>query len=365
MRTLRVGGILGSALLAAQFPAVGGLWPQATRAEASGRDDSAPASIEAIDAEFQEGIRALEARRLTRLAELAAAQQGPEADLTLETYLRTALDAELFAEAEPIAERILASGQSPAVVTWLAHVVNIFAEAERGEYRESLDNLIAVIQAGDERADAAPTLPVLPLEARLKLEEAYFQRLIHADQYAIAREAFTLLSNSARDPALREHAASRLRQIELVGQPAPEIRGNGVDGQPVDLADYRGDVVLVVFWASWCLPNAQQAERIDRIMAMYGDQGFRVVGVNVDALDESIENAESVLPAVRRYLLDYNITWPNVLDVPGDTTIAGAYGVTDLPTSVLIGRDGVIRGLAMTGEQLERKVDEAVQEPKP
>lgn len=366
MRTLPVVGILGGLLVAASVSAAGRASPPLEpQAPATRAPEAAPAAgtVEAIDAEFQREIRELEGRRLQAIARLAERQNGAEAAATYETYFRRALDAELFAEAEPVAERVIEAGQVGPVATWLAHVVNIFAEAERGAFRESLDSLVATVQAGG--PDAAPAVEVLPMEARLKLEDAYFQRLVRADQYEIAREAFTLLRDGARDPVLRDFTASRLRQLELVGQPAPPIEGDDVDGKPVSLADFGGDVVLVVFWASWCLPNAEQAERLDTLTRAYRDQGFRVLGVNVDALDEGVDDVAEVLPNIRRFLIDYNISWPNVLDTPADGNIAEAYGVIDLPTSILVGRDGAVRGLVLAGSEFERKVSEAVQAPRP
>lgn len=374
MRTLPAAGTLSGLVLFASISAlarpVPGLEPQAAgqaRSQGAGVSATAtPATVEAIDAEFQRAIRELEVRRLDRIAKLAADQEGVEADQTYETYFRRAIDAELFAEAEPVAERVIEAGKVAPVVSWLAHIVNIFAEAERGAFRESLDSLIATIQAADaDDAGAANQGNSLPLEARLRLEEAYFQRLVRSDQYAIAKEAFTLLRDGVQDPVVREFTANRLKQLELIGQPAPPIAGQDVDGQPAGLADLQGNVVLVVFWASWCLPNAEQAERLDAILRTYRDQGFRVLGVNVDALDENLESIASVLPNIRRFMLDYNITWPSVLDTPAEGSIAEAYGVIDLPTSILIGRDGTVRGLVITGSDLERKVAEALQQPKP
>lgn len=373
MRTLPIVGILGCLALAASVPALGRPLPQpAPQQQEPGGNAAvapgaqAPATVEAIDAEFQREIRDLEVRRLERIAGLAAGQQGAAADAILETYFRRAIDAGLFAEAEPQARQTLEAGQAGPVVTWLAHLVKIFADAERGAFQESLDSLVTAIHASDDPGgDAAEAIEILPLEARLKLEEAYFQRLVRAGQYAIAREAFTALLAGAKDPVIRDFTASRLKQLELVGQSAPPIEGEDLDGQPVRLADFRGDVVLVVFWASWCLPNAEQASGLDAVLKAYRDQGFRVLGVNVDALDAGVEDVATVLPQIRRFLFDHNITWPSVLDTPADGSIAEAYGVIDLPTSVLIGRDGTVRGLALTGSEFELKVSEALHAPRP
>ena len=194
----------------------------------------------------------------------------------------------------------------------------------------------------------------------MKLQEAYYQRLVRAGQYDIARQAFTLIQDNSEEPVLRDYAANRLSQLELVGKPAPPIDGPGVDGKAVKLADFRGDVVLIVFWASWNLPDAAQADRLAALEDAYGKNGFRILGVNVDALGEGVEDVDTVLPNVRRFLVEHNATWPNVLDTPADGSIADAYGVTEIPSSVLVGRDGTVLALDLTGSALESAVSKAI-----
>src|SRR6202011_3448799 len=88
----------------------------------------------------------------------------------------------------------------------------------------------------------------------LAIGEAYFQRLIRAGRYDIARKAAQLAVGNARLPAVKEHFASRLARLDRLGKPAPAIDAIDVDGARVRLADLRGKVVLVDFWATWCPP---------------------------------------------------------------------------------------------------------------
>jgi hypothetical protein len=70
--------------------------------------------------------------------------------------------------------------------------------------------------------------------------------------------------------------------------------------------------------------------------------------------------AASVMPNVRRFLLDYNVTWPNLINGPGEADHARAFGVTDIPANVLIGRDGTILQLDLKGANLEASVAKAL-----
>ncbi len=110
----------------------------------------------------------------------------------------------------------------------------------------------------------------------------------------------------------------------------------------MSLAGLKGNVVLVVFWASWCLPSSAEVAALDQVFGTYKDRGFRVVGINVDTLQGDRPKLETVLPNVRRFLLDNNVRWPNLINGTGTNDYAKAYGVVDIPSNVLIGRDGTV-----------------------
>ncbi len=112
---------------------------------------------------------------------------------------------------------------------------------------------------------------------------------------------------------------------------APEIGLRDGAGHPVRMADLRGKVVLVDFWASWCAPCRQELPVLERLYARYRDRGFVVVGVNVDR--ERANMAEFV----RRFRL----TFPVVHD--GEHRVADRYGPRTMPSSYLVDRGGVVR----------------------
>ena len=128
----------------------------------------------------------------------------------------------------------------------------------------------------------------------------------------------------------------------------------------VRLADFQGDVVLVVFWASWCLPNAEEVSRLEAVYAAYRDRGLRILGINLDALQEGGKSPDAVRPAVRRFLLEHNVPWPNLINGSGDQDYARSYAVTEIPANVLIGRDGTVIHIDLTRSNLEKVVARAV-----
>jgi len=113
-------------------------------------------------------------------------------------------------------------------------------------------------------------------------------------------------------------------------KPAPEFSLKDASGQTVRLADYRGKVVLLDFWATWCGPCQQEAPIVDRIAQRYGAQGLAVVGVNTS------DEAGNAAPFAKRHHLSYPIAYDE------GQRVAMAYGVENLPTLIVISKTGKV-----------------------
>ncbi len=246
-------------------------------------------------------------------------QSPKDAAETYEYLFRMAIANNLFDEAEPAADRILktASMTSP-VVLFLAQTINIIAAADRGAYDESLADLRGAIVQRPVRGQPPTTLETPSLIA---ICGAYYQRLVQGGRYDIARKAFQLVSDETSNPAVKEFCAGRLNQLNLLGKPAPPIQGTDLDGKPVSLEALKGKVVLVVFWASWCLPNADETVWLNQAYEAYGQNGFRILGVNLDTLQSGNPKLETFMPNIRRFLMDHNVRWPNLVNGQARTTI--------------------------------------------
>ena len=113
--------------------------------------------------------------------------------------------------------------------------------------------------------------------------------------------------------------------------PAPAFTLTTLEGQPSGLSAYKGQVVMVNFWATWCGPCQQEMPLLDQMYKKYKGGGFTLIGVNVD----------KEAPAVKALLTRKPVSFPVLLD-PANS-VSKAYHVDEMPSSVIIDRKGVIR----------------------
>ena len=197
-------------------------------------------------------------------------------------------------------------------------------------------------------------------ETALAVGEAYFQHLIRDGRYDVARKVCELACQDDAPAALKGHFEARMARLDLLGKPAPPIAGRDVDGQPVSLADLKGKVVLVDFWATWCSSCVASIPSLNTLARTYHDQGFVILGVNVDAMREHVNGTSRALPIVRPFLVTHGVTWTNLSSGEGIGDVATAYHVEEVPANFLIGRDGKVVAVEQSGDGLERAIVRAL-----
>ncbi len=135
---------------------------------------------------------------------------------------------------------------------------------------------------------------------------------------------------------------------ELVGKPL-ELAGDTADGQKFDWASYRGKVVLVDFWATWCGPCRREMPHVKELYERLNAQGFEVVGIS---LDKDLE-------ALAEFLEQNPMPWQNLA---GESTsdLAEKYGVRGIPTMMAIDRNGNVLGVAHQVAQLVPVIETAL-----
>ncbi len=141
----------------------------------------------------------------------------------------------------------------------------------------------------------------------------------------------------------------------LTGEPV-KVAGKTVNGKPFDIAAYKGKVIIVDFWATWCGPCLAELPNLKRIYEKYHSRGLEIVGVDLDNDGD----------ALAKFLKDNDLPWTILHnsekkaedEKPGFTDPnAEQYGITGIPTIILIDRKGKVISLDARGEQLATLVD--------
>ena len=128
------------------------------------------------------------------------------------------------------------------------------------------------------------------------------------------------------------------------GKLAPEISLKDISGQTVPLSSFKGKVVLIDFWASWCMPCRKNNPKLVALYEKFKGEGFEILGVSIDK-----DNADW-----KTAIEKDKLTWTQVVDNAGwnaQSTID--YGIEGIPASFLVDQDGIIRGVDLDGKELE------------
>ncbi|MBI3624561.1 MAG: TlpA family protein disulfide reductase [Candidatus Rokubacteria bacterium] len=132
-------------------------------------------------------------------------------------------------------------------------------------------------------------------------------------------------------------------------QAAKELGVPSLNGKVLRLADYKGKVVFVNFWATWCPPCKEEMPAMERLYQRYKDKGLVVVAVSVDS-----EGGPIVVPFVK----EHKLTFPIGLDQK--MAVADRYGVRALPTSFLVNKTGTLVALALGPREWDGQAGQAL-----
>jgi len=131
--------------------------------------------------------------------------------------------------------------------------------------------------------------------------------------------------------ALSVVAASSLASSGLTGRPAPDFALKSSTGENLRLSEYRGDVVLINFWATWCGPCRQEMPLLDQLYTRYHRVGFNLLGVNID------DDSARAMSMIR----ELGVSFPVLFDSRKE--VSKLYDVNAMPVTILVDRDGNVR----------------------
>lgn len=119
----------------------------------------------------------------------------------------------------------------------------------------------------------------------------------------------------------------------VITGPAPDFTLKSLKGPNLKLSEYRGDVVLINFWASWCAPCRQEMPLLNDLYRRYRDAGFTLLGVNVE--EDSAQAAKMAR--------ELKLVFPILFDT--SNKVSQLYSVEAMPSTILVDRDGNLRFL--------------------
>jgi len=253
---------------------------------------------------------------------------------------------------------------SPALLELKAVVQQIQAKADDGKTNEAdyaaelktLNQMIGDYKGTnvEQAAMAAYNKALVYLEvfknhdqsiAILKDIEAHYADTKYADQAA------DLISEVAQ-ATLQDEQLKEQKDRFPVGQPLPDFDVKDLDGKPISIARLKGKVVLLDFWATWCEPCMIELPNVIAAYQKHHGEGLEIIGVTSD-------DDRHLLTAFLQKHPD--MAWPQYFDGKGsENDLAAKYGVSLIPFTVLLDREGKVIGTSLRGPKLEEAVAQAV-----
>jgi thiol-disulfide isomerase/thioredoxin len=161
-----------------------------------------------------------------------------------------------------------------------------------------------------------------------------------------AKKWYSRISESYPSTLYSRKAEGSLRRMDIGGK-VFDLKGKTLDGRSLDLASYRGKVVLVTYWATWCQPCLEELPRLQELSQQYRARGFEIVGVNLDLSDNDLA----------RFVRDRKMSWPHIREEGGlDSAPAVAMGILMPPAMFLLDKDGKVIDGTTTVEALKEQI---------
>jgi len=246
----------------------------------------------------------------------------------------------------------LIEGPSPALAVEAKRLL-LVQEAQELFTKRDLEKAPAVIkQAGELLSDNPDDAATAGLAMQLA---SAFEHMPGGEALSKqAYETFGPIFAKSKNDSIRQMAESfqgTLRRLALPGNPM-KITGTLLNGQPFDQSTLAGKIVLVDFWATWCGPCIAEIPNVLEQYQKYHSKGFEVVGISLDQ-----ERA-----ALEKFVTERKLPWP-ILFEPSEGSgwqhpLASYYGISGIPTVILIGKDGNVVSLNARGERLGELLDE-------
>ncbi len=258
-----------------------------------------------------------------------------------------------------------------ACLLLLAFTQNNFAADPQAELQTLVEKVKAKIQAGQKNeadyTDELKAFDALVAEHKDETTDAIAQIfLMKAMLYAQIFNDFpkateTLKTMKAEFPKTSQaakadeiiaslqqaEASSKIQNSLAVGSKFPDFDVKDLDGKPLSVAQEKGKLLMIDFWATWCGPCVGELPNVIKTYQKHHDQGFDIIGVSLDKDKAKLSS----------FLQENKMTWPQYFDGKGwQNQLAQTYGINSIPASYLLDKNGIILAKGLRGEALESAV---------
>jgi peroxiredoxin len=149
----------------------------------------------------------------------------------------------------------------------------------------------------------------------------------------------------------QQQEAKKLKAGLAEGARFPDFEAKDTAGKPLSIANHKGKVVLLDFWATWCPPCRAELPNVIKTYEAYHQKGFEIIGISLDKDKEKLAS----------FTKEKNMTWPQYFDgLAWENKLAVKYGVNSIPATYLLDGQGTIIGKDLRGEALDQAVAKAL-----
>ena len=149
----------------------------------------------------------------------------------------------------------------------------------------------------------------------------------------------------------QQEESKKIQRALVEGSKFPDFDEKDLAGNPLSIAQYKGKVVLVDFWATWCGPCVAELPNVLKAYEAHHSAGFEIIGISLDEQEQKLKD----------FIKAKNMPWAQYFDGKGwKSKMAGKYGVNSIPATYLLDGEGKIIGKNLRGESLEKAVAAAL-----
>ena len=225
-------------------------------------------------------------------------------------------------------------------------------EADLAENLKAFDDLLKK-HAGEKTDDVAQILYMKAMLYLQVLENSEKGAAIIAQlkkdfpETRMGKNADSILENIKK-----QEEGRKIRAAFVPGSKFPDFEEKDLDGKPLSLAQYKGKVVLVDFWATWCGPCVGELPNVLKAYEKFHAKGFEIVGISLDQDEKKL----------RSFIEKEKMPWQQYFDGKGwQSKLAGKYGIQSIPATYLLDAEGKIIDSNLRGEALEKALDKALE----